>query len=69
MHVILNPADAQQGIDLGWGELHPLAGSRGLPATYTLLYPPRSVSDIESIRSLLSAAVSYMAGETAPESV
>ena len=66
MHLILHPADAQRIIDLGWGELHPLAGvTMGLPATYTLLYPPQTADDIGPIRTILAAAVTYMTGESA----
>lgn len=58
LHVVLAPADAQTAIDLGWGQLHPLAGvpRLGLPAGYTLLYPPRSIADLAAIRTLLDAA-------------
>lgn len=62
-HVVLGPADAQRVIDLGWGELHPLAGSRGLPPTYTLLYPPRTAGDVEAIRAILAAAVAHATGD------
>lgn len=57
MHVTLAPADAQRVIDLGWGELHPLAGGKlGLPATYTLLYPPRDDADLTAVAAILTAA-------------
>ncbi|MEU3513493.1 hypothetical protein ABZ733_37785 [Streptomyces longwoodensis] len=60
MHVTLAPGDAQKVIDLGWGQLHALAGGKqGLPATYTLLYPPRCDADLAPIRAILTAAVHH----------
>lgn len=67
VHVILHPVDAQHAIDLGWGELHPLAGSRGLPSTYTLLYPPRTFAEVECIREVISAGVHHLSGAPRPE--
>ncbi|WP_413803704.1 hypothetical protein [Streptomyces iranensis] len=67
MHMILSPGDARLVLDLGWGEFHPLAGMMlELPATYTLIYPPRSLAEIAPIRAILSAAVGYMTGQPAP---
>lgn len=63
MHVTLAPADAQRVIDLAWGELHPLAGGKlGLPATYTLLYPPRDDADLAPIAAILTAAAERVGG-------
>lgn len=67
LHVVLSPADAQQVIDRGWGELHPLAGARpgiGLPATYVLLYPPRTIGDLAPLHAILTAAAQHMTGRS-----
>lgn len=71
LHVVLSPADAQLVIDRGWGELHPLAGARpgvGLPATYTLIYPPRTIQDLVPTHVILTAAVRHMTGRPRPGS-
>ncbi|WP_349428672.1 hypothetical protein [Microbacterium sp. LWS13-1.2] len=58
MHVILSPADAAIVVERSWGELHPLAGKMlDLPATYTLLYPPRDRDDLTVVRTILQAAL------------
>ncbi|WP_326836939.1 hypothetical protein VSH64_18905 [Amycolatopsis rhabdoformis] len=57
LHVSLRPPDAAVVVDLGWGELHRLAGVMlGLPAGYVLLYPPREQAEIACLRSILEAA-------------
>lgn len=59
LHVVAQPADAQQIIDAGWGELHPLAGrsALGLPEPYVLLYSPRDSEDADAITRILHRVV------------
>lgn len=58
MHVVLGAVDARVVVKRRWGEYHPLAGVMlGLPATYTLLYPPRTLAEVEVLRAVLTAAV------------
>lgn len=60
VHVTLAPDDAAAVIAKRWGELHPLAGRMaGLPATYTLLYPPRNDTDLDAVRTIVAAAISH----------
>ena len=61
MHMIFGAADARRVIEAGWGECHPLAGRRGLPESYILVYPPRDENELEMTQHLLDAAVSHMA--------
>ena len=63
MHMTLSPSDAKTVIEAGWGELHPLAGlNEGLPATYIMIYSPRSTEENAVIERILKAAVEYAAG-------
>lgn len=61
MHMIFGASDARTVIEAGWGECHPLAGKRGLPDTYVLVYPPRDDGELLLTGRLLDAAVGYMA--------
>jgi hypothetical protein len=36
----------------------------GLPATYTLLYPPRTLAEVEVLRAVLTAAVEHAGNGT-----
>jgi Family of unknown function (DUF5519) len=64
LHVVLARADAAQAIDRGWGELHPLAGrTAGLPATYVLLYSPRTPGEVAVVERLLNAAAAHMTAD------
>jgi hypothetical protein len=60
MHIHLRPADAGVVIERGWGELHPLSGRGfGLPASYTLLYAPRGIGEVDVVRRILSATLDW----------
>ena len=58
---MLSFADCKEVIQKGWGERHSLSGSL-LPLGYTFLYAPESDSDIEVIKTIMNAAVSFMTG-------
>lgn len=64
LHVVADHADAQQIIDAGWGELHPLAGRPliGLPESYVLLYSPRDDVDVAQVSSILNRIVETALG-------
>ncbi|MCW0215605.1 MAG: DUF5519 family protein [Pseudonocardia sp.] len=58
LHVVLGAVDARLVVKRRWGEYHPLAGVMlGLPATYTLLYPPRTSAEVAVLRTILAAAI------------
>jgi hypothetical protein len=60
-HAMLSFADCKEVIRKGWGERHTLSGSL-LPLGYTFLYAPASDEDIEVIKIIMTAAVSFMTG-------
>lgn len=59
MHMVLSPSDAKKVIEMGWGELHPLAG-RFIPVkTYMFIYAPRDKEEVAIIQQILAAAIKY----------
>ena len=60
-HAMLSYADCREVIRKGWGERHPLSGSI-IPLGYIFLYAPESDADIEVVKSIMNAAISFMTG-------
>jgi hypothetical protein len=70
-HVILHPADLETVIQNGWGELHPLANTGSyhapsgascyLPATLTLIYAPRTYTEVSTVMTIVKAGAKYLA--------
>ncbi|EED14431.1 conserved hypothetical protein [Talaromyces stipitatus ATCC 10500] len=70
LHVILSPADAKQVIDAGWGQRHAFSGWRpwggifekivDIPATYLLIYAPRTSDETQIILEIVKASMRYM---------
>jgi hypothetical protein len=64
MHFSLSPSDTKEVLEKGWGELHGLAGqvykgNEVLPATYTMVYSPRTKEELEIIKQILQGAIRY----------
>lgn len=64
MHFSLSPSDTKEVLEKGWGELHGLAGQiykpgSQLPATYMMVYSPRTDAELVVIRQILEAAILY----------
>jgi hypothetical protein len=69
MHFSLSPRDATEIVAKGWGELHGLAGQvyapgKRLPATYMMVYSPRSEDEVAVMRRILEAAIRFSALKT-----
>jgi hypothetical protein len=70
-HVILHPADLETVVQNGWGELHPLANTGSyyapsgasccMPATFTLIYAPRTYPEISTVMTIVTAGAKYLA--------
>ena len=70
-HVILHPADLEEVIRTGRGEIHPLANtgsafsrSRGnpcLPGTLALVYAPREYNEVCTVMRIIEAGAKYLA--------
>lgn len=64
MHFSLSPSDTKEVLEKGWGELHGLAGQiykpgSQLPATYMMVYSPRTEDELVTIKKILEAAILY----------
>jgi hypothetical protein len=72
IHVVVGDfADLMAGkkvIDAGWGQRHPLDGSKAfkkmtgmwLPNQYIYIYAPRDDDEIETVMGIVKASVAYM---------
>jgi hypothetical protein len=66
MHFSLSPSDTVEVLAKGWGELHGLAGQvyapqKRLPATYTMIYSPRTEAELGVTRRIIDAAIRFSA--------
>ncbi|QHT67349.1 hypothetical protein GXP67_31605 [Rhodocytophaga rosea] len=64
MHFSLSPSDTKEVLAQGWGELHGLAGqvykeNAALPATYLMVYSPRTEGELAVVKQILQAAIHY----------
>ncbi|MDO1451339.1 DUF5519 family protein [Rhodocytophaga aerolata] len=64
MHFSLSPSDTKEVLAKGWGELHGLAGQEYkenavLPATYMMVYSPRTKDELAVVKQILQAAIRY----------
>ncbi|KAF1356950.1 hypothetical protein BDV97DRAFT_276910, partial [Delphinella strobiligena] len=66
MHLTLHPADAKVMLEAGWGERHPLARGgwleRFVPASFVMVYAPRTEDEIEVVLQLVRASAWWVAG-------
>jgi len=70
-HVILHPADFEEVIGTGRGEIHPLAktsspfsradGNSCLPSTLALVYAPREYDEVCIVMRIIEAGAKYLA--------
>jgi hypothetical protein len=63
MHFSLSPSDTKR-VAKRWGELHGLAGqvygeNRELPATYTMIYSPRTDEELAIARQIVRAGIQF----------
>jgi hypothetical protein len=63
LHMMLPPALAEEAIEAGWAEQHPLA-SRGLISpTAVMVYAPRNDSERQVVEQLVRASHAFARGE------
>jgi hypothetical protein len=62
LHLTLPPALAQEAIDSGWAELHPVARMGYIPATTVMVYAPRDEDELEVVYGLVQASYRYAGG-------
>ena len=62
LHAALPRAVADEAIEKGWAELHPLAREGVLPPTLVMLYGPREEEELETIWQLVEASYAFACG-------
>jgi luciferase-like monooxygenase len=67
LHAALPPQVAQEAVEKGWAEQHPVARTGYIPQNVVMIYAPRDVQEIEVVAGLVVEAYRY-AGGTAPGS-
>ncbi len=67
LHAALPPEVAQEAVEKGWAEQHPVARMGYIPQNVVMIYAPRDVQEIEVVAGLVVEAYRY-AGGTAPGS-
>jgi hypothetical protein len=65
LHATLPPELAQEAIDTGWAELHPVARLGLIPATTVMLYAPRDAIELEVVYGLVRASYHFAGGRGA----
>jgi len=65
LHMSLSPADCKEVISKKWGERMTLAGTL-VPHEYLMVYTPRTKEEVEVVKTIVSAAIEFMAGVQKP---
>lgn len=56
LHLVLSEEHAQSVLDLGWGELHPVAAQGLIPPTTVMIYGPRDAEELKVVWDILRAS-------------
>jgi hypothetical protein len=64
LHAALPPEVAQEAVEKGWAEQHPVARMGYIPQNVVMIYAPRDVREIEVVAGLVEEAYRYAAGTT-----
>jgi phospholipase/carboxylesterase len=68
LHMTLPPPIVEAVIENGWAELHPLAGSRGLPGNIVMVYGPRDEDELAVVGDLVRASHAFALTTQSPGS-
>jgi hypothetical protein len=66
LHAALPPEVAQEAVEKGWAEQHPVARMGRMPQNVVMIYAPRDAAEIEVVAGLVAEACRY-AGGAAPD--
>jgi GNAT superfamily N-acetyltransferase len=59
LHAALPPLVAEQAIEAGWAEVHPVARLGLIPANVVMIYAPRDDREVETVEALVRAAHAF----------
>lgn len=65
LHAMLPPSLAEEAIEAGWAEQHPVARRGLIAANAVMLYAPRDDAEREIVEQLVRAAHAFARGEEA----
>jgi hypothetical protein len=65
LHVALPPPLAQEAIDTGWAEVHPVARLGFIPTNVVMIYAPRDDGEVQIVAGLVRTAHAFARGEGA----
>lgn len=63
LHATLSPERAQEAIETGWAEPHPIAEPLGLPGL-VMLYTPRSPQELDIVVDLVVDSYNFVTGRS-----
>lgn len=63
LHLTLPELRAQEVIETGWAEYHPLVEQGQLPRTVVMVYAPRDETELEVVFSLVKESYQFALGE------
>jgi luciferase-like monooxygenase len=63
LHATLPPQRAQEAIDTGWAESHPIAEQLGLPGL-VMLYTPRTMEELDVVVELVVDSYNFVTGRS-----
>lgn len=64
LHVALPPQLAEQAVQAGWAEQHPVARRGLIPPGSVMLYAPRDDTEVDVVAGLVRASWSWASGST-----
>ena len=63
LHLMLPPALAEEAIEAGWAEQHPVARRGLIPANAVMVYAPRDDPERATVEDLVRASYAFARGE------
>ncbi len=63
LHAMLPPALAEEAVEAGWAEQHPVARRGLIPPNAVMLYAPRDDAEREVVETLVRASHAFARGE------
>lgn len=63
LHLTLPGAVAEETIEKGWAELHPLARQGVAPRSLVMVYGPRDEDELETVWKLIEASYAFARGD------
>ncbi len=63
LHASLPPQRAQEAIDAGWAEPHPIAAQLGMPGL-VMLYTPRTMEELDAVVELVVDSYNFVTGRS-----